>query len=191
MTSSPQTETSATPEPTGNGVAGPARVFDIWFSRLCLVLGGIPLLLMTVLCVVNVIIMRKLLNDPIVGAEDVLILSLVAFVAISIPFGGRSGAHIEIEVVTEMLPKKAGLYMKLFARICGAAFLALMSWQLGHAGTQAARFGEVSLQLSISYEHFYYLLSVCFGVYGLFQVYDAIQLIRTGECEPMVLGGEL
>ena len=53
---------------------------------------------MTGFSVWNVLIMRKALNSPIVGAEDLLILSLVVIVALSIPLGARTGAHIEIEV---------------------------------------------------------------------------------------------
>jgi len=68
----------------------------IWVSLTC---GGVTLAFMTFYSVYNVLIMRKLRNLPIQGAEDLLALSLVVIVALSIPFGARTGAHIEIEVL--------------------------------------------------------------------------------------------
>jgi len=47
----------------------------------------------------NVLVMRKAMNAPVRGAEDLMVLSLVILVAIAIPFGGRTGAHIEIEIL--------------------------------------------------------------------------------------------
>ena len=61
----------------------------IWASLL---IGGAMLAFMTLFGTVNVLVMRKLLNAPIRGAEDLMILSLVILVAIAIPFGGRVGA---------------------------------------------------------------------------------------------------
>lgn len=176
------------PQPAANQAAGPGR-FDKWFANIALTTGCTILALMTLLCVFNVLVMRKLLNAPITGAEDVLILCLVGFVALSIPFGARTGAHIEIEVVSELLPRAVSRWMQAFARLTGGAFLVLMAWQLGMAGTQAARFGEVTQQLAISYESFYYLLSVCFAVFAAIQFFDAQKIIRKGRSAPMSLGG--
>ncbi|WP_417281031.1 TRAP transporter small permease [Celeribacter sp.] len=178
-----------TPPSAAKGAAG-SGLFNRWLTRIALATGGTVLTVMTLLCVVNVLIMRKLLAAPIVGAEDALILFLVTFVALSIPFGARTGAHIEIEVVSEMLPRRLALGLHIVARFGGGAFLGLMSWQLAEAGSHAARFGEVTQQLEISYEPFYYLLAVCFGLFAANQIADAWQMIRTGQAAILSLEGE-
>jgi len=70
---------------------GLIRVFDKLLTWLSLIFGGIALVFMTGFTVWNVLIMRKLMNAPITGAEDILILVLVAVVALSIALGARSG----------------------------------------------------------------------------------------------------
>ena len=64
--------------------------FLIWTS---LSLGGVTLAGMTVLSVWNVLIMRKAFNNPIQGAEDVLIVMLVSIVALAIPLGAPEPAR--------------------------------------------------------------------------------------------------
>lgn len=124
--------TDPTP-PTAANAVGP-RFFDRWLMRTALVTGGAVLAALTLLCVFNVLVMRKLLAAPIAGAEDVLILLLVTFVALSIPFGARTGAHIEIEVVSDLLPAGVSRGLQVAARCASAVFLGLMSWQLVEAG---------------------------------------------------------
>lgn len=172
--------------PAAARAAGPGA-FDRWLTRTALVTGGTVLLTMTLLCVINVLVMRKFLAAPIAGAEDVLILLLVTFVALSIPFGARTGAHIEIEVVSELLPAWLARGLQVVARFASAAFLGLMAWQLAEAGHHAVRFGEVTQQLEISYQPFYYLLAFCFGVFAVLQAVDGWTLVRTGQVDVPVL----
>lgn len=155
--------------------------FDFAIEKLAIFIGGALLTFITLLIVVNVLVMRKLLNAPIQGAEDALILALIALVALSIPFGGRIGSHIEIEVVTELMGQRATRICLIINRFIGAFFIACMSWQLGIAGAKAERFGEVTQQLEISYEYFYYSLAVCFALFSLAQLFDIVQLIRRGK----------
>ena len=66
---------------------------DTPLTWISLVFGGAALVFMTGFSTWNVLVMRKALNSPIVGAEDLLVLALVVIVA----FPSRSGrglAHI-------------------------------------------------------------------------------------------------
>ena len=98
----------------GDGRPGWLRLLDRWVERLTFLVGGIGLAVMVLLTSWNVIVMRKALNDPIVGAEDILILNLVILVAVAIPYGGRSGAHIEIEIFETWMskPSRAGRWSR-------------------------------------------------------------------------------
>jgi TRAP-type C4-dicarboxylate transport system permease small subunit len=160
----------------------------IWVSLTC---GGIALAFMTFYSVFNVLIMRKALNSPIQGAEDLLALSLVVIVALSIPFGARTGAHIEIEVLESRMSRAFAKWSMIFVKLLGICLLAIMSWRLWEAGTKAVKFGETTQQLLISYEPFYYLLSIAVGLYALVIVLDIWQLIRTDKVRTINIGSEL
>jgi len=160
----------------------------IWVSLVC---GGAALVFMTVFSFINVIVMRKALNSPIQGAEDLLALSLVVIVALSIPYGARTGAHIEIEVLESWMSRAFAKWSMVLVKILGISLLAVMSWRLWEAGTKAVKFGETTQQLLISFEPFYYLLSVAVGVYTLVLILDIWQLMRHDKVRNISLGTEL
>lgn len=159
----------------------------IFFS---LILGGVSLAFMTGFSVWNVLIMRKALNSPIVGAEDILILLLVVIVALSVPLGARTGAHIEIEILESRMSAGFAKWSMIAMKLMGVALLLTMSWCLYHAGLSAVRFGETTQQLLISYEPFYYLLAVSMCIYAVVIILDIVQLLRGKAITRMHIGGE-
>lgn len=150
----------------------------IWVA---LIGGGLTLIAMTMLSVFNVLVMRKALNAPIYGAEDVLVLGLVVVVALSIPFGARVGSHIEIELLESRMSPRFGRWSLIVMKLIGALVLAILSWQLMHAGANAQKFGESSQNLLISFGPFYQILSVWVGIYFLVLVLEVWQLITEGQ----------
>lgn len=157
---------------------GLIRVFDKLLTWISLIFGGTALVFMTGFTVWNVLIMRKLMNAPITGAEDILILVLVAVVALSIALGARSGAHIEIEVLESRMSDSFAKVSMIVMKLLGIALLLVMAWRLWHAGGSAAKFGETTQQLLISYEPFYYLLAASAALYAVVLVLDIWQLMR-------------
>jgi len=160
----------------------------IGVSLLC---GSLALAFMTAFSVFNVLIMRKAFNSPIQGAEDLLALSLVVIVALSIPFGSRTGAHIEIEVLESWMSKAFAKWSLVFVKLLGVCLLFVMTWRLWEAGTKAEKFGETTQQLLISYEPFYYLLSIAIGVYTLVLILDVWQVIVHDKVRTISIGEEL
>lgn len=158
-----------------------------WVSLVC---GGVTLVFMTGFSVWNVLIMRKALNAPIVGAEDLLILSLVVIVAVSIPLGARTGAHIEIEVLETKMSKGFAKWSMIAVKLLGFGLLCVMADQLVHAGKNAVRFGETTQQLLISFEPFYYLLAVSAAIYAFVILLDIWQLLRTDQVKSLKIGEE-
>lgn len=169
---------------------GAIQLLDTCLTWFALVLGGATLVFMTAFSVWNVLIMRKLLNNPIVGAEDLLVLALVVIVALSVPLGARTGAHIEIEVLESSMSAGFAKWSMIFVKILGFVVLALMSWRLWHAGETAEKFGETTQQLLISYGPFYYLLAVSIGIYAVVILLDIWQLIRSDKVIPLKFHGD-
>ncbi len=162
---------------------------DVGLTWIALTCGGATLVFMTSYSVWNVLIMRKALNSPIAGAEDVLILLLVVIVALSVPLGARSGAHIEIEVMESRMSAWFAKWSMVFVKLLGVLVLVTMAWRLWHAGQNAVRFGETTQQLLISYEPFYYLLAVSAALYALVLMLDIWQIMRSGKVEQLKIGG--
>jgi TRAP-type C4-dicarboxylate transport system permease small subunit len=167
------------------------RLLDWVLYLIALVGGGVTLVFIMVLSTFNVLVMRKALNAPIQGVEDLLIQSLVVLVAFAIPFGGRTGAHIEIEVFESRMSKGFARWSLLVLRVVAGVLMIVMSYQLIHAGQNATKFGETTQQLLISYEPFYYLLAVCIGLYALVLISDVMQLILFGEIKDLKIGAPL
>lgn len=165
-------------------------LLDRILTWLALLLGGCTLAFMTVFTVWNVLIMRKALNNPIVGAEDLLILSLVVIVALSIPLGARTGAHIEIEVLESKMSAGFAKWSMIFVKALGVILMAVMAWRLWHAGQSAAKFGETTQQLLISFGPFYYLLAVSTAIYAIVLVLDIWQLLRSDEVVKLKIAGD-
>lgn len=157
-----------------------------WVSLTC---GGAALVFMTGFSVWNVLVMRKALNNPIVGAEDLLMLSLVVIVALSIPLGARTGAHIEIEVMEARMSAGFAKWSMIFVKLLGALLLGVMAWRLWHAGQSAVRFGETTQQLLISYEPFYYMLAVSVAIYAAVIILDIWQMLRSDKVVQLTIGG--
>lgn len=166
-------------------------VLDRLLTWVSVILGGATLAFMTLFSVWNVLVMRKALNLPIVGAEDLLILSLVVIVALSIPLGARTGAHIEIEVLETRMPRGFAKWSLIKMKFAGIALLTVMSWRLWHAAGAAAKFGETTQQLLISFGPFYMLLSVSVAVYAVVIVLDIWQILRGDKVLHLHVGGEV
>ncbi len=155
------------------------KLDDVLVS-IALVGGGLTLVFMIALSSFNVLVMRKMLNSPIKGVEDLLILSLVLLVAFAIPFGGRTGAHIEIEIFESRMSKGFARWSMLLLRLIAMGLMLVMCFQLIHAGQNSTQFGETTQQLLISYELFYYALAVCIGLYVCVLFSDVVQLLKYG-----------
>lgn len=169
---------------------GIIRILDSILVQVSLYLGGLTLAFMTAFTVWNVLIMRKALNSPIIGAEDLLILSLVVIVTLSIPLGARTGAHIEIEVLENSMSAWFAKWSMVVVKLLGFALLVTMAWRLWHAGESAEKFGETTQQLLISYEPFYYGLAASVSIYALVLLLDIWQLVRNGTVTTLKVEGD-
>ena len=169
----------------GDGRPGWLVLLDRWVERLTFLVGGIGLAVMVLLTSWNVIVMRKALNDPIVGAEDILILNLAILVAVAIPYGGRTGAHIEIEIFETWMSKAFARRPLVAMKLLAAPLVAILAWRLFESGVSAREFGEATQQLLISYEPFYFAMGAMIALYAAILVADLVLLLAGRNLVPM------
>lgn len=164
-----------------------AGTWDNVLSWLVFVSGGLTLSFMTLLSTFNVLIMRKALNNPIRGAEDLMVLALVTVAAIAIPFGARTGAHIEIELLEPYMKPMASRISLALMKLFGIGLVIMLSRQLWLAGGEAERFGQASQQLVISFGPFYRILAVSAAIYAIVLVADLWRLVSGGAIRQIPL----
>ena len=169
----------------GDSRPGWLRRLDRWVERLTFLVGGIGLAVMVLLTSWNVIAMRKVLNDPIVGAEDILILNLVILVAVAIPYGGRSGAHIEIEIFETWMSKAVARWSLVAMKLLAIPLVAILAWRLFESGASAREFGEATQQLLISYGPFYFAMGAMIALYVAILIADLILLLAGRNLAPI------
>ena len=169
----------------GDSRPGWLRLLDRWVERLTFVVGGIGLAVMVLLTSWNVIVMRKALNDPIVGAEDILILNLAILVAVAIPYGGRAGAHIEIEIFETWMSKGFARWSLVAMKLLAIPLVSILAWRLFMSGASARDFGEATQQLLISYEPFYYAMGAMIALYAAILIADLVLLLAGRIPTPM------
>ena len=169
----------------GDGRPGWLRRLDWLIERLTFLVGGIGLAVMVLLTSWNVIVMRKALNDPIVGAEDILILNLAILVAVAIPYGGRAGAHIEIEIFETWMSRAFARWSLVAMKLLAIPLVGILAWRLFKSGASAREFGEATQQLLISYEPFYFAMGAMIALYAAILVADLVLLLAGRVLVPM------
>ena len=169
----------------GDSRPGWLRRLDWLIERLTFLVGGIGLAVMVLLTSWNVIVMRKALNDPIVGAEDILILNLAILVAVAIPYGGRAGAHIEIEIFETWMSKAFARWSLVAMKLLAIPLVGILAWRLFKSGASAREFGEATQQLLISYEPFYFAMGAMIALYAAILVADLVLLLAGRVLVPM------
>ncbi|MEH6576869.1 MAG: TRAP transporter small permease [Amphritea sp.] len=147
-----------------------------WFT---LIGGGLSLLFLMGLTVLDVI-MRYIFNDPIFGAQDLLKLTLLLIVAFSTAFGGRSGAHIEIEIFEHKMNRHFARWSLLAVRLASFVLVGVLVWRLIENGQMSSMYGEASQLLLISYENFYYILAAGMALYAIVLLAESLLLVTRG-----------
>ena len=101
----------------GAGGHGPEAAFA-WLVRGFAVAGGVALVVM-VATVVVAVVSRYLLNEPIFGAEDISAMALVVVVASAIVYGAWDNAHVAVDAIDSIAPKRATRVTDVVARLLG------------------------------------------------------------------------
>ncbi len=128
-------------------------------ARLETFLKGLAaLLLLALMAVTGVdVIGRYLLNTPLSGAFEMTELLLGALVFVALPLVSRAGAHVEVDLLVELLPRPVTRVLGLFAALVSAAVLAFFAWQLVRLGLGQLADGSRSVSLGVPFAPFAFL----------------------------------
>ena len=152
-----------------------------WLVRGFAVAGGIALLVM-VATVVVAVVARYMLNEPIFGAADISTMALVVVVASAIVYGAWDNAHVAVDAIDSIAPKRATRATDVVARLLGAATAAMVAFALFRQGPCGAACGATTPSLLIVHTPFYYALGAAFAaVAGLLSIRLAAPWIHRSQ----------
>ena len=160
-------------------------VVDRLVRAVALFCGGTILIALMGVTLADVIY-RYVLNAPIFGSQDISILLLVLVIAFSIAYGGRTGAHVAVEVFGQLGGPVFDRITAVFVRLVGAGVMAVASLQLFESGRMATELEEGSQMLNIPFEPFYDALGVGVGLYAVLLALEAVYLAVTGQIPLLV-----
>ena len=139
-----------------------------WLDRAAnwlAVLGAVAVVLLVGLTVIAVIF-RYVLNDPIFGVDDLSQVALSLVVAGSIAYGGRIGAHVQVDVLNMIGGRMVTRYTDIPVRVIGVFVVGLTAYALVRQGACGMRCGHFTANLAIAHLPFYMVLAVAMAVYA-------------------------
>ena len=142
-------------------------------TALFSIVGGIALVVLLAVTVVEVF-WRYVLNDSLVWAEDISVMSLTVVVAAAIAYGAGEGAHVCVNLISRFWGRSVTRFTDLIARILGVGVTATAAFALFVHGGCGLACGAVTGTVSIPHTPFYYVLGVSMAVYGLLLATQAL-----------------
>jgi TRAP-type C4-dicarboxylate transport system permease small subunit len=140
--------------------------------------GAVVLFIMMMLTVSDVV-GRYFFGKPIMGVDELVGLSLVCLVAVSLAYCQLQKGHIRIELLNEHLPSKAQVALDVVAYLFSLSGACLISWQTldrAMAYLFATR-GQMTQIMGIPYFPFVLVLGLGFFLLAIASLIDFINSI--------------
>lgn len=125
------------------------------------ILAGISLVFMVLVISVGVV-MRFVLAMPILGSNEIVQLTAVAVVALSLPHCTASDGHVRVDVLDEAIGPFGRLVGDILSRVLSIIVLGVLAWRATLKSLDALKYGDATNMLALPIWPFYGLLS--FGV---------------------------
>lgn len=149
------------------------RTFSLWAGSL----GIIALVGITVVGV----FWRYALNDPIFGITDVAVLTAAASVAFAVVFAAVNQAHITIDLINGHLHPRWVTKIDRVIKLASAITLAVAAWALWKKGRCGAACGDLTDNLGILHQPFYWLLSASMVLCAALFIWHALRATPATE----------
>ncbi len=150
-------------------------------SRFLAVIGGIALIFVMLLTVLDVIL--RYFGHPITGVYDLVALGGAIVIGFTMPLAAEKRIHVYMEMAVQAHSRVGKQILSLFTRliILGISFIA--AWNLVQLGIGFRQTGEVSLTIQIVYYPIAIGLGICFFIQMLVLVVHISQVFTGGSNE--------
>lgn len=123
-----------------------------------LYIGAVGVVILMLLTVVGVF-WRYVLNDPIVGIDDLSVITLIIVAACAVAYGATNQAHVSVSVIKSFFGRSVTRYTDLIMRLASIFVTGLATFALY---SRACGFEKACITTNLSIEHwpYYYVLAV-------------------------------
>lgn len=139
--------------------------------RLLALAGGGVLVFLVVLTVVDVF-MRKFLNAPIFGGQDIAMMSLVLVVFFGMAYCARIGGHVSVDLISNSNPKLLR-FTDLINNLIGAFVIGALCWHTATETYTDLINGRTTNMVPVYYWPFEAAIAVCCGLFTIVLLYNA------------------
>ena len=129
------------------------------FSGYLNIIAGVALTLMMLITVVDVALRAG--GHPIVGAYEIVALTLAIVIGFSIPQVSLDGGHVYMEIGLDKLGPRGQAVMKTFTRLLCIGLFIFIGYNLLSVGAEFHASGEVSQTLRLPFFPVAYGVAVC------------------------------
>ena len=144
-----------------------------WVSALFFFVGSLATIALVAMTVVAVFF-RYFLNDPIFGMDDLTIMTLSLAVAAAIVYGGKSGSHVHVDILSLLGGKKVTRYTDIVVKLLSIGIVAIAAYGLFKQGSCGTPCGYFTPNLTIPYMPFYFFLGTAMVVYALILILELL-----------------
>jgi TRAP-type transport system small permease protein len=145
-----------------SSLTGSRRIVDTLANRLGMWprwLAGAAVVFLMFMTSLDVI-MRYFFHRPMFGVYELTEYFMVIMVFFSITYAAVQKSHVEIEMVTDLMPKKAQAILAIITNILGLILWVLICWQNIDNAFYLMRAGQMSVALGIPAWPFYILAGI-------------------------------
>ncbi|OPY71775.1 MAG: Tripartite ATP-independent periplasmic transporter [Syntrophorhabdus sp. PtaU1.Bin058] len=139
-------------------------------------IGGVALTFMMCLTVADVIL--RCFNHPILGAYEMVALSLAIVIGFSVPRVSIDRGEVQMEILLERLSPGNRAILNTFTRILCIGLFVVIGYNLILVGNEFRSNGETSATLQIPFFPIAYCISVCCFLECFVFVFDIVKIWR-------------
>ena len=145
-------------------------------TRIFIDIGGVALTFMMCLTVADVVL--RSFGYPILGAYELVGLSLAIVIGFSIPKVSMDRGQVYMEILLERLPAKNRAILNTFTRILCIILFGIIGWNLFLVGNEFHSTGEVSATIRIPFFPIAYCIAVCCLLECFVFIFDIVKIWR-------------
>lgn len=156
-----------------------ARAFPERLLRSVALIGGLMLFAIMFLVTLSVFF-RYVLNQPILGDQELVEIGMAVVVMMAMPYAAYQGAHIRVDILDERLGERGRFLGDAFARALSCYVLLLLIRKTWDKTLDAWKYNDVTNMIEIPVWIAYGAITLGLGLFGLVLAYQLVGQFRHG-----------
>lgn len=156
-----------------------ARVFLGRLLTLAATLSGLALLALMLLVTISVVF-RYVLNEPILGSQEITQIGMAVVVMLAMPFAAHTDQHIRVDVLDPFIGRSGRYIGDLASRFLSIVVLGFVVWKTWGKFLDAIEYDDVTNMLEIPLWIAYIAIVTGFSTYTLVLFVQLVDQLRGG-----------